>query len=70
MASFKYYKGTKQECEAYINGVDTSENYGESTKTWDIPIERNGSWYVTKHDKYTSAMELVDKLPQTETDLI
>ena len=70
MAFTKYYKGTKQECEAYINSVDASEKYGESTKTWDIPIERDGSWYVAKHDDYTSTMELVNELPQTETDLI
>ena len=70
MAFTKYYKGTKQECEEYISSVDASENYGESTKTWDIPIERDGNWYVTKHDKYTSTMELVNELPQTETDLI
>ena len=70
MESRKYYKGTKQECEEYISSVDASEKYSEPTKTWDIPIERDGSWYVTKHDKYTSTMELVNELPQTETDLI
>jgi len=69
MASFKYYKGTKQECEEYINIVDASENYGESTKTWDIPTERDGSWYVRNHDKYTSSMEEVDSIPVPPEDL-
>ena len=63
MESRKYYKGTKQECEEYISSVDASENYGESTKTWDIPIGRDGSWYVAKHDKYTSSMEEVNNIP-------
>ena len=69
MESHKYYKGTKQECESYINSVDASENYGESTKTWDIPIEKDGSWYVTKNDKYPSSMEEVDSIPVPPEDL-
>ena len=65
-----YYTGTQQDCEAYNEEVKQGEGYSGTTTDWDIPIERDGSWYVTKHDKYTSTMELVDKLPQTETDLI
>ena len=65
-----YYTGTEQECIDYNATVTAGQNYQGVTTHWADPIYSEGNWYVSKHDKYTSAMELVDKLPQTETDLI
>lgn len=65
-----YYTGTQAECESYNQTVTQGEGYKGTTQQWFAPIERDGNWYVAKHDDYTSTMELVNELPQTETDLI
>lgn len=65
-----YYKGTYQECIQYdklvtkgekINAIHKEDNYAN-------PIEINGEFYILKHEKYNSEMELVDELPQQDIE--
>ena len=57
-----WYKGTNQECINYDNQVTEKEGYVKGDN-WANPQEIEGIWYILKHQKYTSEMELVNKLP-------
>lgn len=61
-----YHKGTKEQCEKYNDLVVRLENYKGVTNKWATPIKIEGSWYILKHDKYESNMELVNELPKQE----
>ena len=60
-----YYKGTNKECIAYDEFVTANEKYLKGDN-WANPIEIEGEWYILKHEKYTSEMELVNELPPQE----
>jgi hypothetical protein len=62
-----YYKGTQQECQAYDNLVSAGENY-PFNDNWANPIEIEGSWYILKHEKYNSDLEVVNELPEIKQD--
>jgi hypothetical protein len=64
-----YYKGTQQECLAYDKKVTAAKKYQGVTKNWANPIEIEGSWYILKHEKYSSDLELVSELPEIKQDL-
>lgn len=63
-----YYKGTQQQCEEYLSLVNSSENYQGTTTTWSDIIEREGNFYILKHEKYSSDLELSDlpNIPENE----
>lgn len=63
-----YYKGTEQECLDYNNQVTQGENYQGTTKRWANPIEIEGSWYILKHEKYNSDLEVVNELPEIKQE--
>ena len=60
-----YYIGNLEICQAYDKNVSEKENYLKGDN-WANPIEIEGSWYILKHEKYTSEMELVNELPPQE----
>ena len=60
-----YYIGNLENCQAYDKNVSEKENYLKGDN-WANPIEIEGSWYILKHEKYTSEMELVSELPPQE----
>jgi len=60
-----YYKGTEQECIGYNTTVTAGENYNGTTTHWASPIYSEGNWYISKHESYSSSMELVSELPLT-----
>lgn len=68
-----YYKSQNiEDCKAYdklvtegekINATYPNDNYAN-------PIEIEGEFYILKHEKYNSEMELVSELPkQQDVDL-
>lgn len=66
-----YYKGTYQECVDYdklvtegekINATYPNDNYAN-------PIEIEGEFYILKHEKYVSEMELVNELPPQNLEI-
>ena len=63
-----YYKGTQQECIDYDVLVTSSENY-QYNDNWANPVEIEGSWYILKHEKYNSDLEVVNELPEIKQDL-
>ena len=63
-----YYIGTKTKCNNYDNKVIDGENY-VSGDNWANPFEINGKWYILKHEKYTSEMQLVNELPPQNLEL-
>jgi len=63
-----WYKGTNKECINYDNHVTEKERYVKGDN-WANPQEIEGSWYVLKHEKYTSEMELVNELPPQNLEL-
>jgi len=60
-----YYKGTEQECIGYNTTVTAGENYNGTTTHWASPIHSEGNSYISKHESYSSSMELVSELPLT-----
>lgn len=64
----EWYKGKYENCIAYDNQVTQGENYVQNDN-WANPIEREGSWYILKHENYASEMELVNELPK-QNDLM
>lgn len=61
------YKGTEQECLEYDNQVSKGlELLGIGN--WANPIEINGEWYILKHDKYSSDLEVVNELPEIKQE--
>jgi hypothetical protein len=60
-----YYIGNLENCQAYDKNVSEKENYLKGDN-WANPQEIEGSWYILKHEKYTSEMELVSELPPQE----
>ena len=64
-----YYKGTEQECLAYDQTVTDAEKYPIEGDNWANPIEIDGSWYILKHDKYSTDLELVNELPQAPIEI-
>ena len=65
-----YFKGTKKQCIAYNDKVSKSEKYKGVTCQFDVVIEINNFFYITKHPNYSSDMEIVNELPENENDLI
>jgi hypothetical protein len=63
-----YLKGTEQECLDYDNQVTQGEKYQGVTKNWANPIEIEGSWYILKHEKYNSDLEVVNELPEIKQE--
>jgi len=64
-----YYKSNiKEECQAYDDLVTAVENY-PFNDNWANPIEIDGGWYILKHEKYNSDLELVNKLPEIKQDI-
>jgi hypothetical protein len=63
-----YYKGTQQECIDYDVLVTSSENY-QYNDNWANPIKIEGSCYILKHEKYSTDLELVKELPETNQDI-
>lgn len=59
-----YFKGTREECEAYNSHVASLENYTDSTDKWAEIIEVDGSFYIKAHPKHSSSLEKVGSLPQ------
>jgi hypothetical protein len=64
-----YYKGTEQECLEYDAQVTEGEVYPIEGDNWANPIERDGSWYILRHEKYLCQMNLVNELPQTPIEI-
>lgn len=66
-----YYKGIYQECLNYDKLVTESEKINAFHKgdNYANPIEINGEFYILKHEKYDSEMELVSELPQQDIEL-
>tara|TARA_S200002703_G_scaffold131511_1_gene119072 strand:+ start:303 stop:500 length:198 start_codon:yes stop_codon:yes gene_type:complete len=64
-----YYKGTQQECIDYDVFVTQNENYFQNDN-WANPIEREGSYYILKHEDYEAEIELVEELPQVDIEEI
>lgn len=64
-----WYKGTEQECISYDEFVTSNENYVKSDN-WANPIEIEGSWYIQKHDNYSTDLELVNELPPQNLEII
>ena len=63
-----YYKSKiKEECQAYDDLVSAGEKYLYNDN-WANPIEIEGDCYILKHEKYTSEMELVNKLPEIKQE--
>lgn len=65
-----YYKGTKEQCEAYNLEVSQGENYQGSTTKWAELQEIEGGFYILKNDKYNSEMEMVDNIQTTTENFI
>jgi len=63
-----YYIGNLENCQAYDKNVSEKENYLKGDN-WANPQEIEGSWYILKHEKYTSEMELVNELPPQNLEL-
>jgi len=62
-----YLKGSLQECQAYDDLVSAGEKY-PFNDNWANPIEIEGSWYILKHEKYSSDLEVVNELPEIKQD--
>lgn len=58
-----WYKGTKQECEAYNNLVSEAKGYKGTTLKWSNIIEIEGVFYIDIETNHKSGMEVVDSLP-------
>jgi hypothetical protein len=64
-----YYKSNiKEECQAYDDLVTAGEKY-QYNDNWANPVEIEGSWYILKHEKYNSDLEVVNELPEIKQDL-
>ncbi len=63
-----YYKGTYEQCKAYDNQVTQEENYVQNDN-WANPIDREGNWYILKHEEYECNLELVDELPPQDLEI-
>ena len=63
-----YYKGTYEQCKAYDNQVTQEENYVHNDN-WANPIDREGNWYILKHEEYECNLELVDELPPQDLEI-
>jgi len=63
-----YYIGNLENCQAYDKNVSEKEKYLKGDN-WANPQEIEGSWYILKHEKYTSEMELVNELPPQNLEL-
>jgi len=63
-----YYKGTEEELRLYDQQVTVGEVY-HANDNWANPVEIEGSWYIFKHEKYSSDLELVNELPETNQDI-
>jgi hypothetical protein len=59
-----YYKGTKEECEAYNTKVTLGEKYPNGTNRYAyIKKHKNGiDFAILKHDNYESYMEQIENL--------
>jgi len=62
-----YLKGSLQECQAYDDLVILGEKY-PFNDNWANPIEIEGSWYILKHEKYNSDLEVVNELPEIKQE--
>jgi hypothetical protein len=63
-----YYKGNYQSCLDYDNQV--SDGLGLiNVDNWANPIEINGEWYILKHEKYSTDLQVVNELPEIKQDL-
>jgi len=62
-----YYKGTQEECIIYDSLVTSNEKY-PFNDNWANPIEIEGSWYILKHEKYNSDLEVVNELPEIKQE--
>lgn len=63
-----YYKSNiKEECQAYDNLVSDGEKY-PFNDNWANPIEIKGSWYILKHEKYSTDLEVVNELPEIKQE--
>ena len=65
----QYIKATKKQCEAYNEEVKQGENYQSTTSQWAKVIEIQGNFYIAKHPKYSTELEIVKKLPQDENTI-
>jgi len=63
----EYIKGTKQECEAYNDEVTQGENYQGSTSKWSNVIKIKDEYFILKHPKYATELEILNQLPHDET---
>ena len=61
-----WYKGTQQQANSYNDEVSEAQNYKGETQKYSPVIEIGGSFYVYKHPEFSSNMQEVEKLPQTE----
>lgn len=59
-----FIKATKKECEDYNNEVVKGEGYKGSTTAWATPIEVDGVFYILVNEKYPTALETVDNIPE------
>ena len=63
-----YYKSNiKEECQAYDNLVSDGEKY-PFNDNWANPIEIEGSWYILKHEKYSTDLEVVNELTEIKQE--
>ena len=63
----KYYKGTKQECDAYNSEVTQGEGYQGTTTKWAEPVQIGNDYYIPKHPDYPEFEGLTPaELPEIE----
>ena len=62
-----WYKGTNQECINYDKHVTEKERYVKGDN-WANPQDIEGSWYILKHEKYNSDLEVVNELPEIKQE--
>ena len=65
----EWYKGTEHQCINYDVFVTSNEKYVKGDN-WANAVEIDGSWYILKHDNYTTDLELINELPPQNLDII
>lgn len=62
-----YFIGTESDCILYDKKVTAGEKYIQGDN-WANPIEIEGEWYILKHEKYNSDLEVVNELPEIKQE--
>ena len=62
----EYIKGTEAECLAYDAEVTAGENYTGGTIRWAKPIEIDGYYYISVHDRYPTTLSVVSEMPSID----